>query len=63
MHFSRSVREDFKDLWGLAPEDVKSVRIFFEARFDSPAEIQPQIAGDVYYDDLYLGPQSGAPGS
>jgi hypothetical protein len=35
--------------------------VFFETRYDSPTEIQPQMAGDIYYDDLYLGPQSKAP--
>jgi hypothetical protein len=61
VHFGRNIRDDFKNLWGAVPQKVTSVRAFFEARFDSPTEIQPQMAGDVYYDDLYLGPQSQAP--
>jgi hypothetical protein len=61
VHFGRNIRDDFQNSWGAVPQNVTSVRIFFEARFDSPTEIQPQIAGDVYYDDLYMGPQSQAP--
>ena len=33
--------------------------MFFEARYDSPTAIQPQIGGDVYYDDLYAGSKVG----
>ncbi|HUS83392.1 MAG TPA: hypothetical protein VM013_09090 [Dehalococcoidia bacterium] len=61
VHFAGNIREDFEQLWGAVPQGVTSVRVFFEARFDSPTEIQPQMAGDVYYDDLYLGPESKAP--
>ena len=61
VHFARNIREDFQREWGVAPQAITSIRIFFEARFDSPIEIQPQIGGDVYFDDLYMGPQSKAP--
>ncbi len=61
VHFARNVRQDFLEQWGAVPENITSVRIFFETRFDAPTEIQPQMAGDIYYDDLYMGPQLGAP--
>jgi hypothetical protein len=61
VHFGRNVREDFQQAWGSVPKNVTSVRIFFETRYDSPTAIQPQMAGDVYYDDLYAGSKAGAP--
>ena len=61
VHFERNVEDDFTQLWGGVPQALEHVRMFFEARYDSPTATQPQIGGDVYYDDLYAGPQSGAP--
>jgi len=61
VHFERNVADDFQQLWGQAPEKVQELRVFFEARYDSPTAIQPDIGGDVYYDDLYVGPESKAP--
>lgn len=63
VHFGRNVKQDFQSVWGYVPQNVTSVRVFFEARYDSPTAIQPQIGGDVYYDDLYAGPESKAPKS
>jgi len=59
--FGRNVRQDFQQAWGSLPKDVTSVRIFFEARYDSPTAIRPQIGGDVYYGDLYAGSKVGVP--
>ena len=61
VYFQRNVKEDFEQLWGSVPQGLEHVRMFFEARYDSPTATQPQIGGDVYYDDLYAGPQSAAP--
>jgi hypothetical protein len=61
VHFERNVKEDFEQLWGSVPQGLEHVRMFFEARYDSPTATQPQIGGDIYYDDLYAGPQDGAP--
>ena len=61
VHFGHNIRQDFEEQWGSVPENITSIRLFFETRFDSPTEIQPQMAGDVYYDDLYAGPESKAP--
>ena len=63
VHFGRNIRDDFQEQWGSVPQNITSVRLFFETRFDSATEVQPQMAGDVYYDDLYMGPESKAPGS
>lgn len=61
VHFERNIADDFQQLWGQAPEDVQELRFFFETRYDSPTAIQPDIGGDVYYDDLYVGSKAEAP--
>jgi len=61
VHFERNVADDFQQLWGQAPEKVQELRVFFEARYDSPTAIQPDVGGDVYYDDLYVGSKAEAP--
>ena len=61
VHFERNVADDFQQLWGQAPEKVQELRVFFEARYDSPTAIQPDVGGDVYYDDLYVGSKADAP--
>lgn len=53
--FRRNLRDDFKKLWGRVPEDFGKIRVLFEARYDGKAE-GPVTSGDVFYDDLYLGP-------
>jgi len=61
VHFERNIADDFQQLWGRAPEKVQELRVFFETRYDSPTAIQPDIGGDVYYDDLYVGSKAEAP--
>ena len=61
VYFERNIADDFQQLWGQAPEKMQELRVFFETRYDSPTAIQPDIGGDVYYDDLYVGPESKAP--
>jgi len=61
VHFERNIADDFQQQWGQAPEKVQELRVFFEARYDTPTATQPDIGGDVYYDDLYVGPESKAP--
>jgi hypothetical protein len=61
VYFERNVRDDFLQLWGSVPEELGELRVFFEARYDSPTPIQPEMYGDVYYDDLYVGPEADAP--
>ncbi len=61
VHFERNIRDDFQQQWGEAPEEVKELRVFFEARYDTPTATQPEIGGEVYYDDLYVGSKAEAP--
>jgi hypothetical protein len=61
VHFERNIRDDFQQQWGEVPDKVQELRVFFEARYDSPTAIQPDIGGDVYYDDLYIGSKAEAP--
>ncbi len=57
--FEVNVRDDFQRLWGEAPEGFDKIRVLFEVRYDSKAANETPEA-DVYYDDLYFGPPSGA---
>ena len=61
VHFERNIRDDFQQQWGEAPEKMEELRVFFEARYDSPTPTQPDMGGDVYYDDLYVGSKAEAP--
>jgi len=51
-----NIREDFRERWGLVPEDVELLRLLFEVRYDAKAAGSGAARGDVYYDDLYIGP-------
>jgi hypothetical protein len=61
VYFERNIADDFQQLWGQAPEKMQELRVFFETRYDSSTPIQPDVGGDVYYDDLYVGSKTGAP--
>jgi hypothetical protein len=61
VYFERNIADDFQQQWGQAPEKVQELRVFFETRYDSPTAIQPDVGGDVYYDDLYVGSKADAP--
>ena len=60
IHFERDLRKDFKEQWGIVPEKISGVRIFFELRADmrgdtiDPAN-PPTMHAIAYFDDLYLG--------
>ncbi len=56
--FERNVRDDFRRLWGAVPENFEKIRVLFEVRYDDKEPAEDRIEADVYYDDLYLGPQS-----
>lgn len=51
-----NVREDFREQWGLVPENVELLRLLFEVRYDAKSAGSGTARGDVYYDDLYIGP-------
>lgn len=54
--FERNVREDFREAWGSVPEDFSGIRVLFEVRYDGKAAGSGPVRGDVFYDDLYMGP-------
>ena len=57
VYFERDVRQDFLDLWGDVPEGFDKLRVLFEVRWDDRADTDGPSSADVYYDDLYFGPQ------
>jgi hypothetical protein len=60
VYFERNIRQDFLDQWGSVPEGFSSIRILFESRYEEkPAGAE--VAADVFYDDLYLGPADANP--
>lgn len=54
--FEHNVKEDFIRLWGAIPEGYEKIRILFEVRYDDKSIGEGPVAADVYYDDLYFGP-------
>jgi hypothetical protein len=54
--FELDLRNDFQELWGLVPEGYQKVRVLFEVNWDERDASDPPAIGDVYYDDLYIGP-------
>ena len=60
VHFERNISQDVQQLWGDVPVGFTNIRILFEVRWDNRSPSDGTSEGDVYYDDLYVGP---APGS
>ena len=60
--FEYNLPDLYQQHWGFIPENSKDFRVFFEVRYDNrdPDADQPATA-DVYYDTLYLGPDSRTP--
>jgi hypothetical protein len=56
IRFQGDLRRDFVDLWGEQPEGYELIRVIFEASFDDKEEDSTPVRGDIYVDDLYLGP-------
>jgi hypothetical protein len=56
VYFETNLREDFQRMWGRVPEGFEKLRILFEVRWDGKRAGDGAPEGDVYYDDLYLGP-------
>jgi hypothetical protein len=61
VYFERNIRDDFKQLWGAVPTSWQKIRILFEARYDDKEAGSGEVKGDVYYDDLYVGPAADNP--
>jgi hypothetical protein len=57
VYFERNIRKDFQEQWGAVPEGYSKLRILFEARWDERDLNDTASLADVYYDDLYIGPQ------
>lgn len=55
--FRFDLHRDFESHWGRVPKKSERVRVMFEARFDDPAPA-PDLAANVYFDDLYFGPDT-----
>jgi len=60
VYFERNIREDFERLWGAVPEEFSKIRILFEVRYDDKA-VGSALKGNVFYDDLYVGPAEKNP--
>lgn len=56
VRFERDLRKDWADAWGAVPGRCEKIRALFEARYDDREGERAEPLGDVYYDDLYLGP-------
>jgi hypothetical protein len=56
--FSRDLRKDWLEQWGALPRRFEFLRILFEVRYDDDPNLTPGSMGDVYFDDLYLGPSA-----
>jgi hypothetical protein len=54
--FDLDLRQGFIDQWGEDPEGFSLLRLIFETRYESKAEGSAALSADVYFDDLYLGP-------
>ncbi|MCA9298411.1 MAG: hypothetical protein KDA28_05055, partial [Phycisphaerales bacterium] len=59
--FEFDLHDDFRKQWRLIPSNYEFVRVLFEVRYDDKDEAEPVGAARVYYDDLYIGPESRAP--
>jgi hypothetical protein len=62
VYFERPIRKDFEDLWGAVPTGFSKLRILFETRYDDKSA-GTELKGDVFYDDLYVGPADANPNS
>jgi len=58
--FTRDLRKDWLEQWGALPRRFEFLRVLFEVRYDDGASAPPGPMGDVYFDDLYLGPAASA---
>ena len=58
--FARNLRRDWLEQWGSVPRRFEFLRVLFEVRYDEAPNLPPGGMGDVFFDDLYLGPAVGA---
>ena len=55
--FEAHIKDDFQRLWGKVPEGFDKLRLLFEVRWDGKTAGDGPAEADVYYDDLYIGPE------
>jgi hypothetical protein len=54
LYFEFPIKADFEELWGRVPADFRSLRVFFEVRWEQK-EPGAAVRADLYYDDLFFG--------
>lgn len=57
VYFSYPVARAFERQWGVVPQTWESLEVLFEVRYDGKTPEQSPTGAQVYFDDLYLGPQ------
>ncbi len=62
VYFEASLHKDFQEAWGAVPEGFSMIRVLFEVRYDDKL-LDEELAADVVYDDLYMGPAAANPNS
>lgn len=55
VHFEAPVADDFAELWGQLPDEVESIRLLVDVRYDNREAEEAPLEADVYIDDVYLG--------
>jgi hypothetical protein len=56
-YFSYPLARAFERHWGHVPQTWDSLEVLFEVRYDGKTAEQSPTRAQVYFDDLYLGPQ------
>jgi hypothetical protein len=60
-YFAFPVKQAFLDQWKAVPAKWDSIDVFFEVRYDGKTPDQGNGSAQVYFDDLYAGPQAANP--
>ncbi len=61
IYFGYPIGHAFQQKWGRVPAGFESIEFFFEVRYDGKTAEQPVSTAQVYFDDLYVGPQLDNP--
>jgi hypothetical protein len=61
VYFGYPLRQSFADKWAAAPTAWTKIALYLEVRYDGRTAEHSGMSGDVYFDDMYLGPQGGNP--
>jgi len=57
VRFELPVAEEFRRARGAVPTGYEKLVVFFEARYDVAPAAGQHVRADVYFDDLYFGPE------